>query len=344
MRIAVFTVAALLVVGGAGLASVGLRLNSNLERIPDPFASLTDRPPAATAVPVPETTDGTGGTATRAPMNVLVLGSDSRISAGDPSSWEAGAQRTDAIMLVHLPADASAAYVMSIPRDSWVPIPGHGTAKINAAYSYGGPTLLIQTVEQLTGVRIDHFAIADFDSFTSVTDALGGVLITLREDLYSRKGVLMQPAGEQILNGEEALTWVRERKTLRRGDFDRVQRQQAWLRAIFTKVSGDGALNNPVRTLSLLDTVSRAVAVDDGVTLGVMKDMVARIRNLRSGDVHFMTVPIAGTGWSPDGKQSIVNLNQGAFDELMAAVAADQVGAYLDEHASDVDQLGSVAP
>ncbi|MCV2394571.1 LCP family protein [Actinotalea sp. M2MS4P-6] len=344
------SIAAVLVVGGGAVAWYGWRLNSNVERIPDPFAGLTDRPESPTAVPVPAG-DGSDPeeTVLRAPMNVLVLGSDSRISAGDPSDWEAGAQRTDTIMLVHLPADASSAYVMSIPRDSWVPIPGYGTAKINAAYSYGGPTLLIQTIEDLTGVRIDHFAVTDFESFVSITDSLGGVTLNLAEPLYGRadmgtKGELLAPAGEQLLDGSEALTWVRERYSLTRGDFDRVQRQQAWMRAILSQVTSKGILENPARTLAFLDTVSQAVAVDDGVDLAVMQDMVGRVRNLRSGDVHFLTVPISGTGWSPDGKQSIVRLNQSAFDELMAAVVADDVDGYLAAHADDVDQLGAVAP
>ena len=83
------------------------------------------------------------------------------------------------MMLVHIPADRASVQVMSIPRDSWVAVPGHGDAKINAAYSWGGPTLMIQTVEQLTGVRIDHIALTDFNSFVGITDALGGVEITL---------------------------------------------------------------------------------------------------------------------------------------------------------------------
>src|SRR5699024_10937807 len=94
-------------------------------------------------------------------VNVLVLGTDCRISAGDPSQWQAGAQRTDAMMLVQLSADREAVTVMSIPRDSWVEISGHGYNKVNAAFSFGGPALTVATVENLTGVLIDHFAVAD---------------------------------------------------------------------------------------------------------------------------------------------------------------------------------------
>lgn len=323
---------------GIGLAVLAGRLSGNVERISDPFADLTDRP----TVPVPSASPGQPE-ATGSPMNILVLGSDSRISAGDPNQWVAGAQRTDAIMLAHLPADGGAAYVMSIPRDSWVPIPGHGEAKINAAYSFGGPALLIETIEQLTQVRIDHFAIADFESFAAITDAIGGVRITLADDLDDRRGNLLLPAGEQVLTGEQALIWARERKSLARGDFDRVQRHQAWMRAIATRVTANGTLRNPVTTVAFLDAVTRSVAVDDAFTPAVITGLVSQARDLGTDDLEFFTVPISGIGTSQDG-QSIVLLDQAPFDELMAAVAGDTVSAYLLAHPDDVDRLPAVAP
>lgn len=341
MLLTVLGLVGALVLGvGGTLAVLAARLNANVERIADPFADLTDRP----TVPVPTPAPGeTAVPEVQAALNVLVLGSDSRISAGDPAQWQAGAQRTDAIMLVHLAADGSSAAVMSIPRDSWVQIPGYGEAKINAAYSYGGPTLLIQTIEQLTGVRIDHFAIADFESFAEVTDAIGGVPITLGEDLYDRRDNLMLTAGDQVLTGEQALVWARERYSLTRGDFDRVQRHQAWLRAIAQRVTANGILRNPVTTVRFLDAVTRSVAVDEGLTPEVLAGLVPRVRDLGTDDLDFFTVPITGTGTSADG-QSIVLLDQAPFAELMAAVAADAVPAYLEAHPDDVDRLPAVAP
>lgn len=325
---------------GIGVAVLAGRLSSNVERIVDPFADLTDRPTVPAASPAP---GQTAAPSTAAAMNILVLGSDSRISAGDPTQWVAGAQRTDAILLVHLPADGSAAYAMSIPRDAWVDIPGHGEAKINAAYSLGGPTLLIQTFEQLTQVRIDHFAIADFESFAAITDAIGGVRITLADDLYDRRGHLMVTAGEQVLTGEQALVWARERKNLVRGDFDRVQRHQAWMRAIARRVTANGTLRNPVTAVAFLDAVTRSVAVDDGFTPDVISGLVTQARDLGNDDLSFFTVPISGVGTSDDG-QSIVLLDRARFDELMASVAADTVGAYLLAHPDDVDRLPAVVP
>lgn len=324
-----------LVAGGAvGVWVIQKRLTSNIEYLGDPFAALPNRP----VVPTPAADAPAEATA----MNILVVGSDSRISAGDPSQWEAGAQRTDAIMLVHLPADRKGAYAMSIPRDSWVSIPGYGDNKINAAFSYGGPTLLIQTVEQLTNVRIDHFAVADFESFEAITDELGGVLITLKEDLYSGDRFVL-PAGQHLMSGADALVYVRQRHGLARGDFDRVQRQQAWMRSIFARMRNEQTLQNPTKSIPFLNAVTQSISADDGFTRDVMNDMIDRSKDLGSTDLGFFTVPIAGTGRSPDGTQSIVNLNRPAFDELMVAVAADDVAAYLAAHPDDVDLLPAIA-
>lgn len=327
----------LLVVGAAGVFVVTTvvrnNLDNNVERIADPFAELPTRPPETTpeGTPVSETA-----------MNILVLGSDSRISAGDPSQWEQGAQRTDAIMLVHLPADRESAYVMSIPRDSWVTIPRYGGGKINSAYSLGGPSLMIETVEQLTNVRIDHFAVTDFESFQAITDELGGVLITLRDDLVSRGDVVLS-AGQHLMTGEEALLYVRQRQNLERGDFDRVQRQQAWMRAIFARMRNEQTLQNPTTSIPFLDAVTRSVAFDEGLTRAVMDDLIDRAQDLGSTDIAFFTVPIEGTGASADG-QSIVVLDRPALDELMTAVREDRVGDYLAANSAAVDTLPPVAP
>lgn len=304
-------------------------LTSRVETIDDPFTAITNRPAAAVE-------DANGDTA----MNILILGSDSRISAGDPSQWEAGAQRTDTIMLVHLPADRADATVMSIPRDSWVTIPGHGEAKINAAFSYGGSSLLIETVEQLTDVRIDHFVVADFESFKDITDSIGGVRITLTESL-TVNGTTIEAGQHQLLDGEQALAWVRERKTLARGDFDRVQRQQAWIRAIIAKLRNDGTLSNPARSLSFLQSLGDAVATDEGLDSSVMSDIQSRVQDLGSNDFTFMTVPTNGTGRSADG-QSIVVLNDAELAALMAAVNEDSVAEYLAASSDAVDLLPPV--
>jgi LCP family protein required for cell wall assembly len=320
----VFAVVIALFVGGGYFAyeQITAGWNKNIERLGDPFKDIpTDTRPL---------TDPNAGDA----VNILMLGSDSRVSAGDPTQWAVGAQRTDAIMLFHIPADRKSAYVMSIPRDSWVSIPGHGTAKINAAFSWGGPTLMVQTVEQLTKVRIDHLAIVDFDGFKQITDALGGVTITVPKTVTSTKQGTIK-AGTYTMDGETALTYVRQRYNLPGGDFDRVKRQQNWIRAVMVKLMSQGTLTNPLKLNDAMNALTKSLSIDDAFTFNEMQDLALSSRSLRAGDVKFFTVPVAGTGWSPDHKQSIVNLDTTADAGLFDAVRKDQVGQWITEHKTE---------
>jgi LCP family protein required for cell wall assembly len=313
--------ALLLVGGGATAAWFGYRasLDDNLERI-DAFEGLDESTRPSAAPTGPDT-----------PVNILVLGSDSRISAGDPNAWEAGAQRTDAIMLVHLSADRQTAAAISIPRDSWVPIPGYGEAKINAAFSYGGPSLMIQTVEDLTGVRVDHFAVTDFESFTTLTDSLDGVEITVPDGAGG--------SVRQAMDGEEALAFARERHALANGDFGRVQRQQAWMRAIVAKANNNRS--DPLKMAGFLEAVTSSVAVDEGFTFDRMQELFQSAGDISTNDITFMTAPYSGTGRSADG-QSIVVLDRATFDPLMAAVAADELPEFLAANPDGMDVLPAV--
>jgi LCP family protein required for cell wall assembly len=312
--------------GGVGAALwFQNQLDSNIERFGDPFDGVAARPEAAPDDPEKPLEA----------VNLLVLGSDSRISAGDPSQWEAGAQRTDAIMLVHLSEDRESAQVVSIPRDSWVPIPGYGENKINAAYSYGGPSLMIQTVEDLTNVHIDHFVVTDFESFTAMTDALGGVRIRVPEDVGDGDKVFFE-AGVHIMSGEEALTYSRQRYGLSNGDFGRVQRQQNWMRAILGKVNNNR--NNVPMMTEFFETVSKSVAADEAFTIERMRELYMSARGLSTKDVTFMTAPHSGTGRSADG-QSIVVLDRDRFDPLMAAIAKDKAAKYVEKNAEELEIL-----
>ncbi len=303
-------VAALLLfiaVGALLLWRAESRYSDNLGRLGNPFSGIPENER-------PARSDGA--------MNILLLGSDSRISAGDPTQWEVGAQRTDTIMIAHVPADRSAAYIVSIPRDSWVPIPGRGTRKINAAFSFGGPGLLVRTTESLTGVRIEHVATMYFTGFFSMTDALGGVDVPT-------------PDGVVHMNGEEALVYVRERKTLPGGDFDRIKRQQNFLRAMAQKLLQTGALSNPVRLDNFLDALTRSMAVDDDFEVSDMRSLALGLRDLGSDDIRWMTVPLSGTGRSDDG-QSIVLLDEAAGAELWQAMRSGAMAEYVAEHPSSL--------
>jgi len=320
-----------LLLGGVVAASIWLAndVASSLQSIPDPFPAV--RP----SDPRPSADTGTTGD----PVNILLLGSDSRSSSGDPGAWTYGGQRSDVIMLLHIPGDRQAAYVISIPRDSWVDIPGHGSAKINAAYSYGGMPLMIQTLESRTGIRIDHVAIADFESFADLTDALGGVQITIPQDTYAN-GELTFRAGTQTLSGEEALAYARQRYGLPDGDFDRMRRQQNWIRAIAERAVDNEVLTSPRSLMRLVRTVSQSVAVDPGFSLKEMASLGWSLRDVPPGNVTFLTLPTEGVGRSPDGKQSIVRLDNDAVDGLARAIVDDDMADFVAENADELSILG----
>ena len=328
-RIALLSVLAIFLV--LTLATGGLALwvrhsiASGMEFIADPFAGIPARAPQQKVAAGEEPA-----------VNILVLGTDSRTSASDPSQWQEGAQRTDAIMIVQVSGDRKTVSVMSIPRDSWVEIPGHGQGKINAAYSYGGPSLTIHTVENLTGIHIDHFAVANFESFVALTDEIGGVRVNLKTP--QRLAGKELGAGAQVLDGQQALAYTRERSSLPNGDFDRVKRQQTWMRSIVSRVLTNGTLSSPTALYSFLKTASRTVAVDESFTLNQMQSLALETRHLHSNDIAFMTVPTAGTGTSADG-QSIVTLDADADTPLFKAFAEDRVSAYLTEHPDAVELL-----
>ena len=328
-RIALLSVLAIFLV--LTLATGGLALwvrhsiASGIEFIADPFAGIPARAPQQKVAAGEEPA-----------VNILVLGTDSRTSASDPSQWKEGAQRTDAIMIVQVSGDRKTVSVMSIPRDSWVEIPGHGQGKINAAYSYGGPSLTIHTVENLTGIHIDHFAVANFESFVALTDEIGGVRVNLKTPQTLAGKEL--GAGAQVLDGQQALAYTRERSSLPNGDFDRVKRQQTWMRSIVSRVLTNGTLSSPTALYSFLKTASRTVAVDESFTLNQMQSLALETRHLHSNDIRFMTVPTAGTGTSTDG-QSIVTLDADADTPLFKAFAEDRVSTYLTEHPDAVELL-----
>ncbi|GGS60552.1 transcriptional regulator [Planobispora rosea] len=304
--------------GAGALYMFQASLDSDITRLPDAIPTLeADRPP-------PEV--GVG-------ENWLLVGTDSRSEtattgkdAGN-SLWRPGQQRTDTIMLVHLSEAHNRVYVVSIPRDSWVTIPGKGKAKINAAFSWGGPALLIRTVEKLTGVRIDHYAAIDFQGFASVVDTVGGVHVDIAETVRDPYNSVTWQAGRQHLNGEKALLFVRQRANLPGGDFDRIKRQQALLKSIADKVLTAETLANPVKVNDLLRTAARSLSVDEGVTAGLLRSRLIDMADLASLD--YLTMPVKGTG--TESKQSVVYLDMPQVRALSAAIRDDQADVYVSQ-------------
>ncbi|MDP9239640.1 MAG: LCP family protein [Actinomycetota bacterium] len=307
-----------LVVGVSAVAVTVLadRYDQNVQRIPDVFTKV----PAA-ARPQPVVAKST---------NIVLVGSDSRAgqqttgSGGNADATSPIGQRSDTLMVVHLDAGRKNGWVISFPRDSWVDIPGHGKNKINAAFAFGGPSLLIQTIEELTQIHIDHYMQIDFDGFKNMTDAVGGVDVNVPTAF--RSGQYNFHQGRQHINGEQALQFVRERHSLPSGDFDRIRNQQAFLRALMGKATSQGSLFNPVRLNSLLGAVSRSVSVDDGLSGGALRSLALSLRSLGGDNVTFLTVPVTGTGRV--GAASVVFLDAAADRRLYDAARHDTMAAY----------------
>lgn len=270
---------------------------------------------------------GTRPAAVDGAENILLIGSDSRRSAG-PDGQAAGG-RSDTLMLLHVPADREAAYLMSIMRDSWVDVPGHGTAKINAAYSWGGVPLVVETVEQLLDARIDHVAEIDFSGFRAMTDALGGV--TVRSSTAFDAGRYHFTAGPNRLDGAEALAFVRERHAFADADHTRVRNQQAFMRGVVDGLLSRGTITDPRRIQDFVAATSDHLAVDPGLDFRTLVDLGWSLRDLRPSDLVTFTVPTAGGGTSADG-QSYVALNPLAVQSLSRALRSDDLPAWLAEN------------
>ncbi len=255
--------------------------------------------------------------------NWLLVGSDSRAGLTESQQAELntggdlGNGRTDTILLVHLPGIGSStpATMVSIPRDSYVPIPGYGTDKINAAFAIGGAPLLAQTVEQATGLRLDHYAEVGFDGFAVVVDALGGVRACPAEPIDDPLAGIDLPAGCQTLDGRSALGYVRTRATPR-ADLDRMTHQRQFMSDLLHRAASPSVWLNPWRWYSVPHAAVGALTVDDGDHVWDL----ARLGWALQGATA-VTVPI---GEFTDGDSgSVVIWDHDAAGQLFEALAAD---------------------
>jgi LCP family protein required for cell wall assembly len=232
----------------------------------------------------------------------LLVGSDSRegLSKAEQKKLGTGSvagQRTDTIMLVYRPTTGKPVLV-SLPRDSYVAVPGHGMNKINAAYAIGGPDLLVQTVEQSTGLRVDGYAEVGFGGFVSVIDALDGIRMCLPAAIKDKDSHLDLKKGCQTLDGTTALGYVRERKADPLGDLGRVERQRAMLAAVAKKAASPATLLNPVRYWRLCTSTASAVKIGQDTTIVDTGQAALALRAVSAGDGFTLTVPVSNPGYS----------------------------------------------
>jgi LCP family protein required for cell wall assembly len=294
-----------LLLAGAGILGGAVWFDTSLHREPA-LTDYADRPGTARGT------------------NWLLVGSDSRQGLtveqqeALATGGDIGSSRTDTILLVHIPGlrSSTRATVVSIPRDSYVQIPGHGKDKINAAFATGGAPLLTQTVEQATGLRLDHYAEIGFGGFAGLVDALGGVTLCLPKPISDPLAGIDLPAGCQKLDGRNALGYVRTRDTPR-ADLDRMANQRQFMSALLQRTASPAVWLNPWRWYSVSHAAVDALIVDQGDHVWDL----ARLSWTLHGSVTAITVPI---GEFTDGDAgSVVVWNHDAARELFDALASD---------------------
>lgn len=291
----------------AVLSTIGTAVwvDTSLHRVPA-LTALPDRPPA-----------GRGTT-------WLLVGSDSREGLTDEQESELatggdlGSGRTDTILLVHVPGLGSDAptTMVSIPRDSYLPIPGYGEDKVNAAFALGGAPLLAQTVEQATGLRLDRYAEIGFEGFATMVDAVGGVTMCPPEPVSDPLAGIDLPAGCQELDGRSALGYVRSRATPR-ADLDRMTNQRQFMAALMHRAVSPAVWANPLRWYPMAHAAADAVTVDTDAHVWDL----ARLAWALSGSVTTTTVPIGEFTGNDSG--SVVVWDSDAATRLFHALATD---------------------
>jgi LCP family protein required for cell wall assembly len=310
----------------ASLSWLGLgQVSGQISRI-DVFGSLKNRPEKTSQA-----------------LNYLVVGSDSRegltkaqikaLRVG--STAVAAGGRSDTMLLVHISKSRDAAYVVSIPRDTLVTIPAHksqdGTrdipprpGKINAAFAFGGAPLLIQTIEAKTNLKIDHYVEVSFAGFTGVVDALGGIEVCSKVAINDPKSHLVMSAGSHVLDGIEALKYVRTRDFDGRGDIGRMERQQQFVSAVLRKATSSGVLLNPIKMTKFFNATISTVKMDTSVNKSDLLTLAKQMRNLSAGNLRTLTVPLSDPNGNYPGVGSVVIWDPVLAPELWTKIRNDE--------------------
>ena len=259
---------------------------------------------------------------TSAGTNWLIAGSDSRGGLTKQQEdqlalgHDVSGGRSDTIMILHIPANGTRPVLVSIPRDSYVPIPGNGYNKINAAYSIGGPKLLIQTVQDVTGLRIDHYMGIGFGGLVGVVNDVGGVQMCLPGPMKDPKAGLNLKAGCQTLNGDQALGFVRTRE-FALGDLQREEDQRALLKSLLSKMTSVGTLINPFAVIPAASGAASSLTVDQGTQLSQLVSVAFALKNPVTTMVPFGQFANTSAG-------SAVEWNTTAARQLFHDLATDR--------------------
>lgn len=294
----IITFLSLAVVLVSALAWLGLgHVTGSLKRI-DAFAGLKSRPEKASTA-----------------VNYLLVGSDTRVGLTKAelkalrvgSVATAAGKRSDTILLVHISKARDKAVIISLPRDTLVTIPQHTDsngkviapfqAKLNSAYNYGDAPLLIQVIEAMTNLRIDHYVEINFAGFAHMVDSLGGIQVCTKTNINDPKSHLVLAAGVHTLNGIQALKYVRTREFDGMGDLGRMQRQQQFMASVLRKATSTGVLLNPIKMLNFFNAAMATVKTDSALNSGDLITLAKQMRNLSASKVRTLTVPLSNVNY-----------------------------------------------
>jgi len=276
-------------------------------------------------------------------LNYLLVGSDTRAGLSKEqlkllrvgTAKTAAGSRSDTMLLVHISKSRDKATIISIPRDSLVTIPEHPSSlnktkiipaakgKINAAFAFGGAPLLIQTIEDETGIRIDHYIEIGFAGFAGMVDALGGIEVCTKRDIDDPGSHLVLAAGVHTLNGVEALKYVRTRDFDGMGDLGRMQRQQQFMSAVLRKVTSTGVLLNPIKLVNFFNAAIATVKTDSELNKSDLLTLAKQMKNLASSNVRTLTIPLGNVNARVPGVGSVVTWDSELAPELFNRIRED---------------------
>ena len=256
---------------------------------------------------------------------ILLVGSDSRAGLDEAEkqrlgTGDAAGSRADTIMMLYRPVRGESVLI-SLPRDSYVSIPDYGMDKLNASYSYGGPPLLVTTIEQTTGIALDGYVEIGFGGFSSLVDAVGGIEVCLDEPMQDELTHIDLPVGCQIIDGTQALGYVRMRYQDPRGDIGRAERQREVVGKVMNKLLSPASVINPIRYWKINRAAAEMIVKSDETSSLTLFAAAMGLRSVASGQGTSLVVPIADpAGWTESGA-SVVIWDSQAAGELFAQIA-----------------------
>ena len=270
-------------------------------------------------------------------LNILIIGSDSRQGLGNKFGANVLGSRSDTSMLLHIAPGHTRADIISFPRDSMVPVlacandklghPGQSAQpgvleRLNATFSAGGAPCLWKTLEQETGIRIQHFVEVNFAGFQSIVNDVGGVPVCLPFAINNAQSRLHLTAGKHVVNGAQALAFVRLREDIGEGsDTQRIQRQQYFLAAVMQKLKATNLLSQPNRVFNVVRDVAKSLTTDLGLDLSTMLRIADSMKSLSSNSVQLVTVPVVPYAGDPTAELS---WEQPQADRMFRAIERDR--------------------